>query len=531
MQTVLEERQTGPQIVPKPRRRGWLIAVIALLVAVTAGAVLYAREWPFTRQAVVHSLEQQSGSPVEIAAFHRFYFPHVGCVAEGVTFRKDQHTLALITIQKLTIVGSYSGLLAHHLTTVRAEGFHLTARREAAAPESWENLGRTTSGLTIGKVVADGAEVEFPSEQRNQAPLVFRIPKLVVHDIGDQQPLKFKLTVLLPKPYAQVTIVGRFGPWQIHQAGKTGLSGSYSVRDLDLGDFRGMAGKLSASGEFDGQLGAVKTQGTIDAPGFEVQQSKHPVHLAALYSATVNGLNGDVSIDAARAHFRKTTILGTGTVQGEGPGKGKTASVQLSSRQARIEDLLWMFVADNPPAMTGPIVFRAKVRLPPENRAFLRKLQLQGDFGVSGAQYPNPETQKNIDVLSARARGDADKVEDINDKLGNDSYDPGRVVSNLKGNVALSDAVAHLRDVAFDVPGADAQVSGTYNLQTTQVDLSGHMHMVAELSKTTTGVKSFLLKAIGPFLHKSKRKESVVAIKIGGTYDHPTYAVVPIAEK
>ena len=32
-----------------------------------------------------------------------------------------------------------------------------------------------------------------------------------------------------------------------------------------------------------------------------------------------------------------------------------------------------------------------------------------------------------------RQLGEADKVEDKDDKLGNDSYDPGRVLSNLKG--------------------------------------------------------------------------------------------------
>ncbi len=528
MQILVEERQSERAVVPTPRRWRPILA-ISLLVALVLGGVVCARQWPFTRQAVIKSLEQQSGSPVEIAAFHSFYFPHPGCVAEGVTFQKDPHTPALITIQKLTILGSYSGLLTRHLTSVRAEDFHLTVRKEAAAPESWENLGRTVSGVSIGKLVADGAEVEFPAEQPNQAPVVFRIPKLVVHDIGNQEPLRFKLTMVLPQPSAQVTVVGWFGPWQVHQAGKTGLSGSYAVSNLDLGDFDGMAGKLSASGQFDGTLASVKTHGTIDAPDFEVEQSKHPVHLAAMYSATVNGLNGDVSFDDARAHFRKTTILGAGTVQG--PGKGKTVSVQLSSKQARIEDLLWMFVSDNPPAMTGPIVFRATVQLPPGDRAFLEKVRLQGDFGISGAQYPNPETQKNIDVLSARARGEADKVEDTNDKLGNDSYDPGRVISNLKGHVAVSDGMAHLSEVTFTVPGADALLNGTYNLQTTRVNLSGHMHMVAELSQTTTGMRSFLLKAIQPFMHKSKRKESVVAITIGGTYDHPTYAVVPRAEK
>jgi hypothetical protein len=232
-----------------------------------------------------------------------------------------------------------------------------------------------------------------------------------------------------------------------------------------------------------------------------------------------------------RVHFRHTTIVGAGSVSSKGTNAGKTVVAQLSAKQARIEDLLWMFVADEPVAMTGPILFRAKMQIPPDHREFGRRLQLQGDFGISDAQYPNPQTQRNVDVLSARARGEADQVEDTKDKQGNDSYDPGRVVSDVKGQVTLKDGIAHLADVSFDVPGADALVSGTYSLLTERVDLSGHMHMVADLSNTTTGVKSLLLKAVEPFMHKSKRKESVVAIRIGGTYDHPTYAAIPKAEK
>jgi hypothetical protein len=57
------------------------------------------------------------------------------------------------------------------------------------------------------------------------------------------------------------------------------------------------------------------------------------------------------------------------------------------------------------------------------------------------------------------------------------------------------------------------------------------MHLESELSKTTTGVKSVLLKVMEPFMKKGHHNESVIAIKIGGTYENPTYAVVPRAEK
>ncbi len=530
MQTQVEERQLEPTVVVSPPKRSRLLWAIVLLLTLATVVIVVAREWPFTERAVIVSLQQQVGTGVQIASFREFYFPHPGCVAEGVTFRKNQSAPALLTIQRLTIVGSYHGVLTHHLDEIRADGFHLIVQKEAA-PNSLESLGKIYGELSIGKIVADGADVTFPAKQAGQQPLVFRIPKLVVHDLAGTEPLKFKATLQLPKPSAEVRLAGTFGPWRDAQPGQTRMSGSYAVRDLDLDEFGGVAGKIAASGKFDGELENVKVQGSLDVPDLEVRQSKHRIHLAALYEATVHGLNGDVDLDAVRVHFRHTTLVGAGSVSSQGTERGKTVNAEISGKNARIEDLLWMFVSENPPAMTGPIVFRAKVQVPPNKRAFIKKLQIEGDFGISNAQYPNPETQKNVDVLSARARGDADKIEDIDDKLGNDSYDPGRVLSNVKGHVVLRDGIAHLSNVSFDVPGAETVVSGTYSLLDERVNLSGHMHMVAELSKTTTGVKSFLLKAIQPFLHKSKKKESVVAIKIGGTYDHPTYGVVPRAEK
>ncbi len=530
MQTQLEERPLEPAVLPNPPKRRGIFWALVVLVALAIGAIVIARKWPFTQRAVLESLQQQAGTAVQISGFRQTYFPHPGCVAEGVTFRKNQNAPALLTIQKLTIVGSYHGVLIHHLDEIRADGFHLIVQKEAA-PDSLQYLGKISGELSIGKIVADGADVTFPAQQGGQQPLVFRIPKLVVHDLAGSEPLQFKATLQLPKPSAEVRVTGTFGPWRDVQPGQTRMSGSYAVSDLDLDEIGGVGGKIAASGKFDGELQNVKVQGSLDAPNFEVRQSRHPIHLAALYEATVHGLNGDVDLNAVRVHFRHTTLVGAGAVSSQGGESGKTVTAQISGKNARIEDLLWMFVSDNPPGMMGPIVFRAKVQVPPEDRAFIKKLQLQGDFGISNAQYPNPETQKDVDLLSARARGDAGKIEGADDKLGSDSYDPGRVLSNVKGHVVESNGIAHLSNVSFDVPGAQTVVNGSYNLQNERIDLSGHMHMVAELSQTTTGVKSFLLKAIQPFMHKSKKKESVVAITIGGTYDHPTFGVVPIAEK
>lgn len=531
MQTHVDERQKVREPGEWwPHRRHALIIAGVVLACLMACAVVADLEWPFTKESITKSLEQQSGAAVQIVHFRRFYFPHPGCVAEQLVFRQGNKAVQpLITIQKLTIVGSYHGLLTRHVSTIRVEGLHIFIAREPGSNGYVPvNLGSSNSGITIGQMIADGAQVEFASTRQRPQPMIFSVPKLMLHDIADHKPLAYRALVEIPQPPATVEVVGEFGPWRAGQGGRSRMSGAYTVKNLDLGSIYGIQGMMTASGSFDGTLEQVKVQGTADVPRFIVEQSGHPQHVETRYVATVNGLDGDVNVNAGWGHFGNTTVVGAGTVAGE--GLNKTATLEFASNQARIEDLLWMLVSDRQPAMTGALVFRGKATIPPGLQGFLKKVKVQGDFGVSDGQYPNPQTQRDIDVLSAQARGKAAKVERADNEYGG-TYDPGRVLSHLKGHVMASDGVAHLSDVSFDVPGASAWVHGTYNLESFRINLSGHMHMQASLSQATTGVKSFLMKVIKPFLHKSKRNESVVAITVGGTWDTPTYTATPKAAK
>ena len=535
MPVDVHERQSAA-IAPSPSRRGGrLVAIVllGLLGCTVVAAVVASHNWPFTHDAIVQALQQQAGGEVRIGSFHQMYFPKPGCVAENVTFRRSGEQ-PFLTIPSLKIVGTYHGLLTKHIAVVKADGLHITIASTASgaggAPGPF-NVGILMSGLSIGKIIADGAVIEFAPTAERKQPLIFRIPKLVVHDMADGNPLPFQATLQVPEPPIEVDVEGEFGPWQSGHGGESKTTGAYRLKSLDLGTFPDIGGTVTSTGNFDGTLQHVKLQGTADTPNFTVSTSGHRIHITSEFNATVNGMNGDVNVDALRVHYGKTTIVGAGSVVGREGEDGKTATFELSSNQARVQDLLWMFISESKPPMTGPIVFRAKATLPPGKKPFLNRVTLQGDFGISNGQYPDPDTQKNIDVLSARARGEADKIEDTKDKLGNDSYDPGQVLSNVKGHVVFSNAVAHLTDVSFEVPGALAKLNGTYKLPGEQVDLNGYVRLDSELSKTTTGVKSVLLKVAEPFMKKGKHKASVVAIHIGGTYHNPTYAVVPKREK
>lgn len=521
---------------PETRRVRLQILLLIPLLCVVIVAVVLNREWPFTQSAITQSLQQQSGGNVQIGSFRQFYLPSPGCVAENVTFHRtgDSSSQPFLTIQKLTILGSYPGLLTHHISTVRAEGFHVVVQTQPSSSASGGtefNVGTIAPGLSIGKIIADNAVIEFPATADRAQALIFRLPKLTVHDLEDGKPLSYQATLQVPQPPMDLDVSGNFGPWRAGHGGASKMSGAYDLKSLDLGAFHDIGGILTSKGNFEGTLQHVTVSGKVDTPKFTVSSSGHPIDLKADYSATVNGLNGDVKVDAAQVRFAGTVIDTAGSVTGQDGKQGKTAQFVLTSSKARVQDLLWIFISENKPPMTGPIIFHAKATVPPDNRPFLKKLVLQGDFGIANAQYPHESTQRTVDVLSARARGQADKVEDIDAKIGSDTYDPGRVLSNIRGHVVTTDAVAHLSDVMFDVPGASAKLNGTYNLISHQVDLSGHMHLESQLSKTTTGVKSVLLKVMEPFMKKGHHNESVIAIKIGGTWENPTYAVVPRAEK
>ena len=85
---------------------GGLLAV----VVIGGAAVLVASRWPFTRDTIVRALQEKFSSTVELKTFHGTYFTP-GCVAEGVTFRRngDRNAPPIATIEKLTIQGSYWG--------------------------------------------------------------------------------------------------------------------------------------------------------------------------------------------------------------------------------------------------------------------------------------------------------------------------------------------------------------------------------------------------------------------------------------
>ena len=82
------------------------------------------------------------------------------------------------------------------------------------------------------------------------------------------------------------------------------------------------------------------------------------------------------------------------------------------------------------------------------------------------------------------------------------NVDTATVLSNLKGHVSANGGIAQLSKISFTEPGTLAEIDGTYNLVDKKVNLRGVLHTSGKLADTTSGFKSVVLKALGPFLKK-----------------------------
>src|ERR1700680_2597985 len=269
-------------------RRRWIVVSTAVLaLAVVLGSVLLALNWPFTQTAVTKALEDRFATDVKIRKFRSTYFPP-GCVAEGIEFlhRERKDLPPLITVETLTLRTGYSGMLRIHklVNDVQVVGLHVRVPPKSAdGSRHMFPLTNSVSGktLTIGEITADGAVLEFISEQPVEDRFTLRIDRLTLDHVAETDPVTFHARFKNTEPPGEIRTDGQFGPWNDDDPASTELSGSYSYEHAKLGVFEGIAGTLSSRGNFSGTLGHIDAEGDFDVPDFKVSSSPHAVHLAS----------------------------------------------------------------------------------------------------------------------------------------------------------------------------------------------------------------------------------------------------------
>lgn len=503
-------------------RRRWLKGAIATgAVLFLAAVVLLALYFPYSKRNVAESLRETLPSTLTVEHFRAIYFPHPGCMAEGLTFRSNSSgpdSPPLITVQKLTVVGSYADLVLrpHHVARMVLEGLRVRIPRPSHGEYSG---GSSKQEIIIGQVIANGAVLEI-ARADGQKPLRFDLHTLSLKAVGAKEALSYRVDMQNPEPPGEIRSEGRFGPFNSQSPDQTPLSGTYSFDRADLGVFHGIAGALTSRGTFSGNLAHINVEGATNVPDFQVSRSEHTGPLDTHFQLSVDGTNGDVALDRVNATYAQTEVDAKGSVANAENYRGKLTALDFAVSDGRIQDMLRLFVRERPIPMSGVTSFRAHVTVPPEGKPFLNEVTLDGDFGIAGGHFEKPATQAKADDLSASARGDK-KARDAQQKNANVPQE--NVISDLRGSVSLRNGVATFRNLSFKVPGADARLHGTYNLLSEAVNFHGTLKMDSKFSKSTSGIKSVFAKIIDPFVNK--KGGSVVPVVMNGTYAHPHFAL------
>ena len=517
------EPKTPP---PNKRSRLYRAAKIAAALALISSGIcgsLIAIKWPFTRDKIAARLGKATSSSVRFHGFQTKYFPP-GCVIEGLEVRlqDDPGSAPLMTIGRLTIRTNYRDLLRQRIEVMRLEDVRVDAgQRRAITTASRAGSNGSSKGsskknsTSIAELIIESAVVEVP--RKDKPALLFNIHQLTLDNVIQGEAITFHLALDNPLPPGRVRGDGQFNPWNSVDAIEIPLSGEYEFSDAKLDSIRGIGGTLSSQGSFAGPAGALRVQGTTDTPDYQVESAGHPVHLRTDFQAIVNCGNGDVILQNVRAQFGDTTAHFEGAVtrQARGP---RVASLQVEDPGGRIEDWLRLLTREKIPAMTGPITFQAHVTIPGGKRPFIQRIRVQGEFGLDGAAFTRPETQQKVGDLSLRAGGQKVPKE-------HDATSSATLVA-LAGQVELVGGVARFSTLSFAVPGALANMRGTYSLNDQQVDLRGELAVDTKFSKTAKGSKTHLLTwAAERLFAKSAGTGEILPIKLTGTYKHPSFGL------
>jgi len=273
---------TSPAPVSTPSGRGGRArfgrtTLLLLVSAVTVAGVALSiaiHYWPFEEKPVLKDLQEVSDSQVRVQAFRRIYFPHPGCVLDGVVFIHGAGAAEpIIKIDRLTIQSTYLGILRHRVSVIDAE------RMIVSIPPfgTGQSFHAQRSTIAVGKIIANGAILEFASRDPHRPPLRFDIHEVSLRAVGETGPLTYRVKLHTPKPPGEVTATGKFGIWNDSDPAETPLSGEYKFEKANLGVYGGIAGTLSSAGKFDGKLSHIDISGTTDTPDFQVRSGGHPV--------------------------------------------------------------------------------------------------------------------------------------------------------------------------------------------------------------------------------------------------------------
>jgi hypothetical protein len=337
----------------------------------------------------------------------------------------------------------------------------------------------------------------------------FPVSQLELDDVEKGHATAFAVDMENAIPSGHIHASGRFGPVVEHSLGDTLASGQFTFDRVNLHDVGNVSGMLSSTGKFFGSLGALQAEATSSTPNFAVDGGQ-PTPVNGSVRCTVNALNGDTVFHSIEAQVGRTVVFANGSTAGS---PEKTTNLDIVVKSGRAEDVMRPFLRREVP-ITGPVSLHAHASLAPSSEGrFFHRLHVDGAFDVPVERATDPKTEKSLTDFSYRAQ-DKKEPDALKDNSQQDSE--ADALSSIAGPASIRDEVVTTSGVLFQVPGAEANLKGTFAIHTRTVHLTGDLRMHSDISHTATGFKSLLLKPLAPFFRK-QHAGAVIPIAVTGT--------------
>jgi len=515
------------------RRRKWVIVSIVVAGLLVAALISLAAHVPFSsnvmRTKVIAALEDQLDSSVELDSLAVRIYPRLHAEGRGLTIHHKGRTDVppLIRIEQFDIDTDLVGMWRQHVAHLKLAGLVISIpphnddkdKARAVSMEGTRAERETgsddephyASGIVIDELEAPEAQLRILRGDPDKPTRTWYLHKLQLKRVGLRTAMPFEATLTNAVPPGRIETNGTFGPWRREVPGRTPLDGAFTFNDADLGVFKGISGKLSAKGTYEGTLERISVEGRTETPEFSVTESGHKVPLTTTYHAIVDGTNGNTTLDPVSATFLNTSLVARGGVYDVKGADGREVVLDISMDSGRLEDVMRLAVPTPKPPMTGGLRLQTKFRLPPGDIDVVKKLQLDGRFAIGRGRFTNPDVQRKINELSDKASAKGDDAE------------VASVTSDFTGRFKMQRGTLSLPSVTFDVPGAVVQLAGQYAMQSEAIDFAGNLFMDAKLSETQTGWKAMVLKIFDPLVRKNGK--TVIPLRISGNRNDPHFGV------
>lgn len=500
----------------------WMhVVVVATAVLLAAGTVFVSANWPYRHRKIKAMLEDVLSSQVVISHYHRTYFPHLGFMATGITMRRKSapDLPPLGSVEAMVVQGSWVDLLMlrQRVQLVEITGLHIVVppigsreNHEDFPPGSSSDFDGPTT--RIDRLVLHNGLLDIM--RKDGSRFSFPIAQLEIRNLHHGEAMTYAVDMRNAKPTGRIRAHGELGPMNQKDMSTTPVSGDFAFSSVNLHDVGDIGGDLDSTGHFKGVLGAIEADASSTTPNFTVERGKPSLVLGTI-QCTINGSNGDLKIHAIEIHTGHTTIHAVGDIA----GSPKSTNLDIDVTQGRAEDVLRPFIHEDVP-VAGPVRLHGHAFVAPSGNGegFLHRLRVDGVFDVPAERVLNKKTEQSLSEFSQRAQGDNTTAPHASPNANSAEIPSGSTadaLSSLKGPATIRDGIASTQHLTFQVAGAEADLKGTFNFHDKTVHLTGNLKMEEDISHTTTGFKSWLLKPLAPFF-KKEHAGAVVPIAVTG---------------